>query len=212
MIMDQSQYFIELAKDLFSNDKVREVSNTVGFARAIFCFVKYEGYTGEVLSDMNIKVCNDFFRTPTDVGMGLTQNLNINKIFKDVGYNEFFESKLQNQGKNISGGSYWSEVTLVLFADALNLLGQSYGKGESHDLKTMKLQLHQADEFASMILDVNKYHQKFTGSIELKAGYEYTIDVKPIGQISTKTFNAIDKRQRSCLLANEVVIVQTWAG
>ena len=76
----------------------------------------------------------------------------------------------------------------------------------------MKLQLHQADEFASMILDVNKYHQKFTGSIELKAGYEYTIDVKPIGQISTKTFNAIDKRQRSCLLANEVVIVQTWAG
>ena len=194
-----------LAKELFGSNNAKGLRNIiVPTSSPIFCFRKNHGYSGDHINILDIKACNDFFSTPTDMGIGLTQNLNIKDIIKEFkDHEELLEPQNQELKGNITGGTFWSMATLVFLTEgSTNQLSQTYPRYEGEDLSTINFQVHQTKEIANLIM--NQDHQKLVGSLELKAGHEYTIDIIPRGQITTSNFKAIDKEKRDCLLENEV--------
>ena len=93
---------------------------------------------------------------------------------------------------------------VFLTEGSTNQLSQTYPRYDGEDLSTINFQVHQTKEIANLIM--NQDHQKLVGSLELRAGHEYTIDIIPRGQITTSNFREIDKEKRDCLLENEVCI------
>ena len=205
LLINESVEEFKLAKELFGTEYVKELSNKlVPTSSPIFCFKKNQGYSGDYFKILDIKTCNDFFSSPTDIGFGLTQNLDIKKVIKNYqDYEKLMEPDNQMSKGNITGGTFWSETTLVFLTEgSATQLSQTYPRHEGEDLSTIKLQIHQTKEIANLIM--NQDHQKLTGSLELKAGHEYTIDITPKGQITTSNFKAMRKEKRGCLLDNEV--------
>lgn len=204
LAIDESKEEEELAKEVFGSENVEGLSKRiVPMSNIVFCYSKIDGYSGEDIKGMNIKNCNDFFLSPTDIGIGHTQNLDVKEILHEYeGYENFLESKDQELKGNITGGTYWSRRTLVILTDGLGDLSQTYPKYKEEDLSTIKFQIHQRKEFANMIL--NQDHKKLIGSLELTAGNEYTIDITPKGQVTTSNFKAMSKEKRDCLLEYEV--------
>ena len=154
---------------------------------------------------MFAKFCNDFFLTPSDLGMSLTKNMNINEVVKiPDDYKELMEIRSTKRPKvgNIEGGTIWSEMTLVFDTNSRTKFSQTYWPAKSFlDKATIQLQVHQAKEFPNMIKEST--YDDFSEPISLTTGYEYVIDVYPYGQVSTKEFKSLNYNQRQCYLETE---------
>ena len=125
-------YESELAAKLFGKNRIKDQAHaTAPMSMAIFCHRKYDGFSGDDIG-MFAKVCNDFFPAPTDKGICLTRNLNLNKVMHiEKQYEPIFESDLQKPIEKIKGGTMWSENTLVIFTDGVNDLSKSYPKNQT---------------------------------------------------------------------------------
>ena len=66
----------------------------------------------------------------------------------------------------------------------------------------VQLQIHQNKEFAQILYTASQDERK--KSISLKPGYEYTIEITPVGQKSTEGLRDLSKFRRKCLLDYEV--------
>ena len=198
------QYSSNLTKKLFPDQQVKYIANKIAPSSTIvFCHQKDHGYEGDDIG-FDAKVCNSFFHTPSDVGMVLTKNLNINSLLKeDQNYETLFDASEQKYGDYIEGGTLWSKTTLVIDTNhARNLLYQVYPKKLDTDVNTVQLQIHQSKEFANMIMESD--HDHLTNPLTLEAGKEYFIDVFPFGQVSTYDFKELSFHQRNCMLEQEV--------
>ena len=195
---------LTLAEKLFGADKIKSPeSKTSPMTLAAFCHRKYYGFTGKDIG-ISAKVCDDFFPTPTDAGICLTKNFNIQEIiYPNSQFNILYESEFQKSTDKFEHGTYWSETTLVIFADSFNPLSQNYKRAPSVKIGEIQLQLHQSNEFAHMLMDSN--YDQLTTALKLEANNEYYIDISPTGQVSTQGFRDIDHAQRKCHLKNEVL-------
>ena len=193
---------------------------TVSFPLIIFCNErKNQAFFGDSISGFSAEFCNQFFPAPTDVGICLSKNLNIKKIFNvNDDYTTFMEVEHQKSGSLIGMSSYLAQSTYVLTTTALNVK-------ESHECDIMgftcttkryatttprnsnknfniQMQIHQNKSLGNILDDKNVNLQ--TKSITLKPGYEYTIEVFPTGQESSNGFKKLSFEQRSCRLDHEI--------
>ena len=195
---------LEMAKKLFPGQNLKnETQAMASTSTIVFCHQKRPGYEGDAFGQF-AKTCSSFFHTPSDAGMVLTKNLDIQMVIKeDSDYKNVFEAFERSPTEFIKGGTLWSETTLVIDTDSgFNLLGQSYPKTPEMGPKSVQLQIHQPKEFANFIPETN--HGHLTTPLTLEFGNEYFIDVFPNGQISSDDFKTLNYNQRKCKLESEV--------
>ena len=207
-----------LASKLFGHSAVRNEELIMGpTPLVLFCSRRDTGYVGEETYGLSEKLCDEFFPTPTDDGMCMTQNLDVKEFLKDYkAHDILFESAAQNPPPKILEGSFWSEKTLIIqtfpaarvdtdneeFCEVGVLDAGHPITNDKSDMDSIQMQIHHNLEMAHILQD-NQF-TKDTSSISLKRGYEYFIDIIPIGQISTNRFKELSKEQRHCLLKDEV--------
>ena len=197
------QYEQKIADKLFNKYKMKDLVHKVApVSMAIFCHTKIDGFSGDAIGK-HLKVCDDFFPTPSDVGMCLTKNMNLNNVMHiEKSYAPFFEANQYKPIQKIKGGTKWSESTIVIFTDGANYLSKSYPKYPNEEPVEIYFQIHQSKELASLNLETN--YGKYTKSLTLKGRHEYFIDVNPKGQVSTSGYKAMGFDQRNCHLEHEV--------
>ena len=82
----------------------------------IFCRnEKNEEFHGDTLSSM--RFCNDFFLTPTHVGICMSKNVNVSEIVQiDDNYYHFLEAKEQSSKLKVRKSNYWAVSTFIINA------------------------------------------------------------------------------------------------
>ena len=77
------EYSKDLAEKLFKNSKIQDINHFIApMSMLVFCHEIEKGFIGDKLKGMQwfgipAKFCNDFFPTPTDLGLCMTRNLDI---------------------------------------------------------------------------------------------------------------------------------------
>ena len=195
----------EMAKKLFGVANVGNLSHQIApNAMPVFCFSKMNGYNGDK-TKMPTKVCNEFKLMPSDSGISISSNkVNLKKILQfGRPYEALFETnEVGNDNEpKIKGGNRWSQQTYVINTGYSNRLEKIVGSKKSSDLDFVKIHLHQSGDLPHFRND--SHFDKSIIPLDLRAGYEYTIDVVPIGQISSKEFEGQSLKQRNCFLKTE---------
>lgn len=109
-----------LTGKLFGNDRIKSLNKKISpTPLPIYCHRNDKGFLGDDLG-LSEKFCNDFFVSPTDMGMCLTKNLNLDQVMKvNNEFEPFFESK-EHSTKDIERGSKWSQLNFVFRYVAYN--------------------------------------------------------------------------------------------
>ena len=114
-----------LAKKLFGveNVKGKVLTSNAPNPFSIYCKNrKHEGFMGENITGFSASFCNSFYLTPTDTGICLTQNVDINKIaYLRKEYSEFMDAKFRNKEEPMTGGNQNAESTFILQAKSANV-------------------------------------------------------------------------------------------
>ena len=202
MVRTTSEKEEELGKRLFGESKVksrnREFLSSYPFA--VYCYQKDEGFSGLDIG-LSAKVCNDFALTPTDSGMCMTKNLDIKALLDDAivtTYDQIFDSG-QRSKKRIKTGSMWGEVSILFLTTRKDIQRRTH---TSRDEDSVKLQLHQAKEFAHM--NIPDHYDLNHIPIKLDNNHEYYIKVTPTGKVSSEGLRSMLINQRECKLDEEV--------
>ena len=160
------------------------------------------------------RYCGDFYASPTDVGLCMTQNQNLDDIvqlnpdFIDV----FDQNENGGKMKKVTGGTFWGQATLVIDTQSkrqTSPLGlrtkpnkNDYTNDHWIDLGKIQLQLHHPRELANILHGAHQ--EKKESSIKLIAGHEYTISIQPISQNITERFKDLPLEIRGCRLPHEL--------
>ena len=187
---------------MFGSSKISDLNSRIAPRTiAILCHNNLIGFTGDDIG-LSEKLCYDFFATPSDSGICLTKNLNINEIIHSKEeYDGLFEPHLQKSSQRIKGGTKWGEISLI-FLPTAQFIYQTPVRSPGSDNRKIRIQLHQSKEFANM-LKTNVYDD-FLIPITLEPNHEYSIRVTPYGMESSEEFKDLTKEQRNCKLENEV--------
>ena len=112
LVMTESEEELKLSEAIFGNDKTLRLNNPiVPMTSVVFCHRRSHGYSGDYIEEMDIRTCNDFFSTPNDMGIGLSQNMDVKKIIKNYkDYEKLFQAESQELKRNISGRNFQSEA------------------------------------------------------------------------------------------------------
>ena len=148
-----------LLQKLFRSPALKKGSQKIAspMSPIVFCYDRSEGFVGNDVEGISGKLCNDFFPTPTDEGICLTKNFAMKEVvLQNEAYEYLFESSQRQSKTKLKGNTLWSEMKLLIFADADNDFRQSIERSKNSNLSEIEFQIHSADEFASMILD-NEY-------------------------------------------------------
>ena len=134
----------KIATKLFNQTNVKpelkETQSPMPFS--ILCekneYKKDQVFYGEDIG-WNEPACNDFFPAPTDQGMCMSANLNIQEIVHDYKeYDSLFESGFQKSSSKIYGGTMWSQKTYVI-STSYNQLIKTFDQFDGkHDLDKCK--------------------------------------------------------------------------
>ena len=214
-LLSSTQFEQDYAKKMFGKESTGKLNHKFApFALILFCYKRSEGLVGEDIGPF-AKLCNDFFPTPTDHGICLTQNMDINQVMK-IGkeYENLFEADLQKPPESVKGGTYGSKHTLVFFSGVFKKSygykgnptgGDSMDQMDVRDLKKdtgdVRLEFNQANQIPHIIEDAN---YRSSSSLKLKCGYEYVIDVQPKVIQTSLAFKEMNLEQRKCKLSHEV--------
>ena len=204
LLLDESEKEFKLAKSIFGEENIIPKPNRIApTSPIVFCYRKDVGYSGDDIN-MHAKLCNNFFPTPSDIGIVLTRNFHPKDVLKlNKSYEELFDISIKNEMSNsFIHGKIWSKTTLVFDTNANNRLSQTYLRKRFADRISIQFQIHQSSELTNFLMDNN--HDDMSEPITLKRGNEYFIDVYPHGQIATDEFKALNMEQRKCKLEEEV--------
>ena len=212
-----------LAGKLFGESNITKIpvsmKSPVPFA--FLCESRMEGFKGDQVG-LSKPACNDFFITPTDQGLCMTENLDIKEVLYEYEkYNILMEPSLQKPSKKIQGGTLWSQKTFVIstqnepyrydtwsikledeitshwdIGHCRDKVCKYYSNGE------IKLQVHMSRDLGHMLSEPD-----FIGGTEsmlLKRGWEYFINIYPVGSRSSDKFKSLNVEDRQCLNENEV--------
>ena len=193
-----------MAKRLFGASNVGNLSHQIApNAMPIFCFNRMDGYIGEDVG-MSTKVCNEYRLMPSDKGLSISNNKVSLKRILQFGkpYEAIFDPNVDSSKETkIKRGTYWSQQTYVINTAKSIIYEKIVAKGESNGFEYVKIQFHQSEELAQYRKE--SHFDKSLIPLDLRAGYEYTIDITPIGQVSSEEFEAQSMKNRNCFLKTE---------
>ena len=120
------------------------------------CF-NNKGLVGDDIEELAGKFCNDFFPSPTDVGVCQTQNFDIKKLMQfDQKYEALFESERRQEfSYSFKDEALWGEIRFGILTEPstsslreLNSLLYTQSNPTKHnvDLRKIQLQIHQSNE------------------------------------------------------------------
>ena len=123
----------------------------------IIYFNNNKGLVGNDIEGLAGKFCNDFFPTPTDVGVCQTQNFDIKKLMQfDQQYEALFESERRQEfSYSFKDEALWGEIRFGILTEPsasslkeLNSLLYTQTNPTKHnvDLRKIQLQIHQSNE------------------------------------------------------------------
>ena len=162
----------------------------------LFCYDRVNGLQGDDIG-MSGKLCNDFYPTPTDMGMCLTRNLNIKDILHaNHDYEDIFAGN-DKKPKKFNGRNLWSEMTLIISSNAeYKDLRQSLPRKPKVKTSEIYLQIHHPKELAKFHLeDTYNIHN---APLKLMNEKAYLIDVTPTGTIASERFKGRNVKDRNC--------------
>ena len=160
------------------------------------------------------RYCGDFYASPTDVGLCMTQNQNLDDIVRlSPDFIDVFDQNVNgSEMKKVTGGTFWGQATLVIDTQSKRVtspLGlrtkpnkNDYTNDHWIDLGKIQLQLHHPKELANILHGAHQ--EKKESSIKLIAGHEYTISILPISQNITERFKDLPLEIRGCRLPHEM--------
>ena len=128
---------------------MKQTAKIGSMSSLVFCFLKYKGYQGDEIG-LNAPVCNQFRLFPSNTGMVLSKNANIQNVVNDI---SDYETLFEETDNTVLGESRseWTKRTLVIDTDFNTLLSQTYpqrpmpiNKFTGQTVKKIKLQLHQS--------------------------------------------------------------------
>ena len=194
----------KIAAKLFSGSNTVKTlkSNRSPIPFPVLCHVQNSDFIGENIG-LTEPVCQDFFPSPTDQGICMTENIDIKEILHDYEkYEEIMESNLQKPSSKIDGGTLRSKKTFII-----SLKNNPWKLDHPRsklitDLESIQLKLHQFGDFGNFMPET--YFTDHTEPILLKIGHEYFIDVTPVGMRSSSNLKSLSLEDRGCLLENEV--------
>ena len=210
--MEQSVVEKDLSERLFGKDGTTNLKHlTAPLPLISLCYKVDKGFMGDDLG-MFAKSCNEFFPSPTYQGICLTSNTDIKEVMKiKEDFNPLFDSQQQKSNQLLK-----SDNTLVFFTGVgrnfdphgnLNkyLMDQTDFRTLNNDkgVGGVQFNLHQSIEFAHFFSNAEFFDPKTNSSLNLKAGYEYFIDVTPYATLTTDAFNKMSFSQRKCKLQYE---------
>ena len=112
---------IEIAERLFGKKNIfqNETMAKNPSPMVIFCKNRKDGdFKGEMIDGFSTKFCNDFFPTPTDVGICMTENIDIRNIVRlDNDFSNFMEVGKRMSAAKIGAGNRNAENTFILLTD-----------------------------------------------------------------------------------------------
>ena len=155
--------------------------------------------------------CGDFYASPTDVGICMTQNQNLDDIVRlNPDFSSVFDRNEGGGQRKVTGGTYWGQATFVIDTQSQKLTSQlslrtkpnDYMNDHWLDLGKIQLQLHHPRELANILHGAHQ--EKKESSIKLLAGHEYTISILPINQNVTERFKDLPLETRGCRLPHEL--------
>ena len=193
----------QLAEKVLGKNRIGNLTTLMSpIAMPYLCHKDNKGFYGDDIG-MSEKVCNDFFPAPTDQGICLTKDSNINEFLKPTKhFNLLFEADKQKSSQYFDGGVLWSGQTFVLNTDGYWPEQQIYNRDTSKVIGKIQMQIHQSNEIANMAFGTRD--DETTVPFELDAGFEYWIDVSPTGQLASESYQKVALNQRNCLLESEV--------
>lgn len=198
----------KIAAKLFSDFKtVKTVkSNRSPLPFSLLCHIQNTGYIGENIG-LSEPVCQDFFPSPTDQGICMTENINIKEILHDYKkYEELMEPNLQKHSSKIEGGTLWSKKTFIISLKNDPWLLDHPRSNSISDLQSIQMKLHQFGDFGNFMPEAYfiDHTEPISLNIGIGFGHEYFIDVTPVGMRSSNNLKSLSVEQRGCLLENEV--------
>ena len=216
-----------LAVKLFGESMVRKsptsLKSPVPFA--MLCESKLEGFKGQDINEWTQNSCDSFFPTPTDQGFCMTENLDVKEVLHEhEQYDILMEPGLQKQTTKIQGGTLWSPKTFVIstqnephdpgsmtwrHASKNEILTSKWDLGHCRDNDCnfysngeIQLQVHSSGDFGHMTPEPD--FRGGTEAILLKRGWEYFIDIYPVGIRSSNQYKSLSLEERQCLMEDEV--------
>ena len=202
----------DLAKRIFGNGITGNLKHTLApFSLMLFCYQKNNGFMGDNIG-IFAKVCNEFFPTPTDQGICLTQNMDVKQVMKtNKEYESLFEPNQQRSPYSVNDGTYLSKQTLAFYSGTgMDDFYEQFNTIDQIDARDMKnkgeirLKFHQANQLPDLLEDNRLQSYFYTSSLILKSGYEYEIKVMPKVIETTTAFKKMNLEQRKCKLSHEV--------
>ena len=194
-----TQFEENLMTKLFDNPRLKDKNRTIigPLSPAIFCYDRTDGFDGDFVAGISEKLCGSFFPFPSDVGMCLTKDSNINEIMhSQKEYDSLFEPHLQGPIKKFSNNTIWSKITLVLYADGENDLQQTVPRSSDANLDELEFLIHPPNELAKFI--EGESFERQVGSLTLKGGNEYLIDVTPHTIKVSDDYKGLELERRNC--------------
>lgn len=205
---------IRLANKLFISLRENSLgADLASMPLVIFCKDKQDQkWQGDNIG-LGVDFCNDFYSTPCHEGLCLTKNMNVKKMFDfQPEFLQTYESNNQDVPMRIQSDRLTSHATFVLNTNAKHQIIKTFSRSNKisdfkgldrwEDLKRIDMQIHSTSELAQM--EKNPSQRFDMDSIELKAGREYFITIKPFGQRVTSNVKELDFHQRGCLNSDEV--------
>ena len=194
----------KMAAKVFNDSKtvktLKSTRSPVPFA--ILCHKKDKGFIGQDVG-FTTPVCNNFFPSPTDQGICMTENINIKEIIHDYEkYDVLMESSLQGSSDKIQGNAYWNEKTFVISLHNKPWRLDHHRRGEISDLDFIQMQLHQSGDFGQFLAET--YFTEETETITLEVGHEYFIDVTPVGMRSSDDLKSLPPEARGCFIEDDI--------
>ena len=123
-------------------------------------------------------------------------------------YRSYLETTEDIKISNIEGGNYVVEQLFIISNNAFKnnkngiFINNNMLPRTEHKDFNVQMQIHQNKEIAQILYASNQdFDMK---SVSLKPGFEYTIELSPFGQTSTKLFKELPIEKRKCLLENEI--------
>ena len=116
----------KLAGMLFGDENIKDKLTDLKAPAPMMVYCKdnkLEGFMGDTINGFSQKLCNTFHPVPTDVGMCLTQNLDINDIVQlNDHYTKMFNDNSFDDNRTfLNGGNRNEESTFVLLTDIYDI-------------------------------------------------------------------------------------------
>ena len=111
----------QLAGKLFGSENLKKTQDVSKNPTPLMIYCQNQlnqDFDGDIIGGFSSRFCNDFYPTPTDVGICMTKNVDIKELMQeDINLFAYMNARDQEAKTLMSRGNRNSESTYILLAD-----------------------------------------------------------------------------------------------